>query len=151
MKRSAGPSVWRWVAAVLLAAMTLGAQAQMGPSKVKKFRVPEFDENGKKRSEIFGEEADMLPDGKIKITGLRIVLYDKDGVVVEGTLVAADCVFDRADKSAFSNSAVSMERDRMLITGKGLRWNAAGQHIEILNDVRVQLKGVKMWDKQERP
>lgn len=151
MKPLAGHSRWRWLALLLLATVAWGADQKMGATKVTKFRVPEFDENGKKRSEIFGDEAEMLADGKTKITGLRIIMYGKDGTEIEATLRAADCIFDRNDKSAFSNSAVSLERDHMVITGKGLRWNAEGQHIEILNDVRVELKGVKMWDKQEKP
>lgn len=150
MKRSAVHRAWRWVAAGVLLAMAVAAQAQIGPTRIEKFRVPDFDQSGKKRSEIFGDFADVLPDGKVRITGLRIVMYNDDGVTVEGTVVAAECIFNRADKSAFSNSAVSLQRDRMTITGKGLRWNAEGQHVEILNDVRVEMLGIRMWNKREK-
>ena len=140
------------VAAVLLGAGGVQAQqAQMAAKSILNFRVPEFDENGHKKSELFGDVADVLADGRVKITGLRIVMYDKDGVTVEGTVRAADCIFNRNDKSAFSNTAVSLQRNAMVVTGRGLRWISDGQHIEILNDVRVELKGVKMWNKLERP
>jgi hypothetical protein len=138
------------MAAVLLL-LAAGAGAQTLPRQIKDFRVPEFDANGLKKSEIFGNVADVLADDKIKITGLRIVLYEADGVTVEGTITAAECIFDRKNKSAFSNTAVSLARGSMVVTGKGLRWNSEGQHIEILNDVRVEMKGVKMWNKQEKP
>ncbi len=152
MKQSAVRNVWRWMAAALLV-LAAGVQAQTPalPQQIKNFRVPEFDANGLKKSEILGDLADVMADDKIKITGLRIVLYEKDGVTVEGTVNADQCIFDRKDKSAFSNTAVSLERGPMVITGKGLRWNSEGQHIEILNDVRVELRGIKMWNKQEKP
>lgn len=150
MKRSAVRSVRRWMAMAVLLASAVAAPAQMsGP--IKDFRVPEFDESGRKKSEIFGESAEVLADGKVRITGLRIVLYAKDGVTVEGTVVASECIFDRKDKSAFSNTPVSLRRDAMTISGKGMRWNAEGQHLEILNDVKVELLGVKMWNKKEKP
>jgi hypothetical protein len=148
--------------AVALLVLAAGAPAQTaapapagapaaGGQRILRFRVPEFDAKGMKKSEIFGDVADVLPDNKIKITGLRIVLYEKDGVTVEGTVTAAECIFDRKDKRAFSNTAVSLERGPMVVTGKGLRWNSDGQSIEILNNVRVEMKGVKMWNKQEKP
>lgn len=152
MKQSAVRNVWRWMAAVLLV-LAAGASAQTPalPSRILKFRVPDFDVNGLKKSEIFGDVADVLPDDKIKITGLKIVLYEKDGVTVEGTVNAAQCIFDRKTKSAFSNTEVSLNRGAMVVTGKGMRWNADGQHIEILNDVRVEMKGVRMWNQLEKP
>jgi len=142
-------------AAVLLGAVGVQAQqsqqSQVIARKILKFRVPDFDENGHKKSELFGDVADVLADGRVKITGLTIVMYDKDGVTVEGTMKAVDCIFDRNDKSAFSNTAVSLQRNVMIITGTGMRWKSDGQHIEILNDVRVELKGVKMWNKLGGP
>ena len=157
MKRSARCNACRWVlaAALLLGAGAVRAQqeqkAQVAVRTITDFRVPEFDENGHKKSELFGATADMMQDGRVKIKGLRIVMYDKDGVTVLGTVVAADCIFDKKDKSAFSNTAVSLQRNIMVVTGRGMRWNSDSQHIEILNDVRVELKGVKMWNQLEKP
>lgn len=157
MKRSAGRSRGRWILAAVLLLGAGAVRAQQSPSdqlvvrSIEHFRVPDFDENGRKKSELFGDLADMLKDGRVKIKGLRIVMYDKDGVTVAGTVTAADCIFDRKDKSAFSNTAVSLQRNIMVVTGRGMRWNSDAQHIEILNDVRVELKGVKMWNKLERP
>jgi lipopolysaccharide export system protein LptC len=125
------------------------ARGQM-PAKqvVEKFRVPEFDANGVKKSEIFGDRAELSADAPIQITGLKLYLY-KEGVV-DATITASQCIYDRKEKLAFSNGDVSIERGKMRITGKGFRWLAADQHITILNDVRVLLQGMPVWTKKEK-
>lgn len=144
-----------WVAALLLAGWMGASRAELpGPQFVEKFQVPEFDANGTKKSEIFGDRAEFLkdaagkPDGKVRITGLKIVIY-KEGIV-EGTLDSSDCIFDRKEKNAISNADVSIHRGNMLVTGKGFRWSSGTQRIEILNDVRVVLQGVPVWTKKEK-
>ncbi len=116
----------------------------VGP--IRDFRLPEFDANGKKKSEIFGDLAEPLDESRMKITGLRIVIF-KDGVP-EGTITAKDCIFDRKDKNALSNSEMSIDKGNMVVTGKGFRWNPDGQRLEILNNVRVVLKDAKIWAKE---
>lgn len=113
---------------------------------IKDFRLPEFDANGQKKSEIFGDLAEPLDESRMKITGLRIVLF-KDGVQ-EGIITAKDCIFDRKEKNALSNSEMSIEKGNMVVTGRGFRWNPDGQHLEILNNVRVVLKDAKIWAKE---
>lgn len=148
MKRC-GAVKTRWFhwAGVLLLAATAWAQKvppkAPGPQIIRDFRVPEFDENGVKKSEVVGERAEILPDGKVRIEGLRIVLF-REGQV-EATIVADQCTFDRKEKMAFSNSEVSIERGGMKVTGRGFRYSAAGQRIEILNQTRVVLKDISVW------
>ena len=145
-----------WALAVLLLAGPIGPAAAdlPAPQFVEKFQVPEFDVNGTKKSEIFGDRAEFLndsqgkPNGKVKITGLKIVIY-KEGSV-EGTLDSSECIFDRKEKNAISNADVSIHRGSMLVTGKGFRWFSGDQRIEILNDVRVVLQGVPVWIKKEK-
>ncbi len=115
---------------------------------IERFKVPEFDVNGVKKSEIFGERAVIPPDGKVKITGLKIFLFSQGEI--ETTISAAECTFDRAQKLAFSNGGVTIERGKMRVTGKGFRWASENQHIEILNSVRVVLQGMPVWQKKEK-
>lgn len=132
----------------LLLAGAFAARGQMPEIRpINDFRVPEFDANGEKKSEVLGDTAEFLPDGNIKITGLRIVIFK--GGVAEGALTSAQCTFDRRERKAFSNSEVRIERGDMVVTGKGFRWSAADQRIEILNRVCVELKGIKVWPKKE--
>ncbi len=139
-----------WILAAALACGTVPAVwAQVSKTQtIERFKVPEFDANGVKKSEIFGERAEIPPDGKVKITGLKIFLY-KDGEV-DATLSASECTFDRAQKLAFSNGDVTIERGKMKVTGKGFRWSSENQHIEILNAVHVVLQGMPMWQKKEK-
>jgi lipopolysaccharide export system protein LptC len=138
------------LAILLLVGWAAGARAQL-PATVKfvnKFRVPEFDEKGTKKSELLGDRAEMLDDGKVKITGLKILVY-RDGEL-EGTLDSEECIFDRKERNAASNAAVTIRRGDMLVTGKGFRWSSGNQRIEILNDVRVTLQGIPVWAKKEK-
>jgi hypothetical protein len=120
----------------------------MTPQTIHVFKLPEFDANGVKKSEVFGERADILTNGLVKITGLKIFLY-KEGEV-EATLTASECTFDRKEKLAFSNGDVMIVRGQMKVTGKGFRWASENQHIEILNETRVVLQGVPVWQKKEK-
>jgi hypothetical protein len=137
------------IAVVMVLAMGMVAQAQLpvGSSSTKTvisdFRVPEFDANGVKKSEVLGRQAEILPDGQVKITDLKILMF-KEGVV-EATILADECTFDRKEKSAFSNSAVSIDRGIMKVTGRGFRWSSVSQRIEILNESRVVLKNTSVW------
>jgi len=151
MKRYGADKWWGvlggWV--ILVLAMTVRAQLPPGPQIISDFRVPEFDENGVKKSEVFGRQAEILPDGQVKITDLKIVMF-KDGQV-EATILADQCTFDRKEKRAFSNSAVSIDRGgSMRVTGRGFRWSSVGQRIEILNESRVVLKNTSVWKEVER-
>ena len=139
---------WLGLAAMLLGMLAADARAQGIAGPIKEFRLPEYDDNGKLKSEILGEEAKMQPDGKIKITNLHLRMY-KAGVL-EATIWAAECLFDRNEKTAVSDTAVRLEKGRMTVSGIGLRWNGDQQHIEILSSVRVVLKDTKVWAKQEK-
>lgn len=143
MKRCDAARIGWMVVVGLALAGSAWAQKAPGPQIISDFRVPDFDENGVKKSEVVGDKAEILADGQVKITGLRIVMY-KDGQV-EATVVADQCTFDRKEKRAFSNSAVSIERGGMKVTGRGFRYASTGQRIEILNDARVVLKDTRIW------
>ena len=155
MKRFSGHKA-AWALTILLLAGPIGpARADLpGPQFVEKFQVPEFDANGVKKSEIFGDRAEFLkdsdgkPNGKVKINGLKILIY-KEGIV-EGTLDSPECIFDRKERNAISNAEVMIHRGSMVVTGKGFRWFSGDQRIEILNDVRVVLQGVPVWMKKEK-
>jgi hypothetical protein len=154
MKRFGVDNYWRMLAGVMFLALVAPGQAQLpvGSSTTKSiisdFRVPEFDANGVKKSEVVGTQAEILPDGQVKITGLKIVMF-KDGQI-EATILADQCTFDRKEKRAFSNSAVSIDRGSMRVTGRGFRWSSEGQRIEILNEARVVLKNTSVWKEVAR-
>lgn len=113
-------------------------------AEIRDFRVPEFDASGVLKSEIFGDLAKMLPDDRIAITGLRIIMYK--GKETDAILTAAHCTVDRRSKNAFSNAEMKIVRGNVTITGKGFRWSAENQRIEILNKFHMVMTGdVKVW------
>ncbi len=134
------------------ARMTIAQQLSgMENREIDDFRIPEFDANGVLKSEIFGKKAKMLAENKIRITGLQIVMYKKrleTGATneVEAVLSSEHCTVDQKSKDAFSNAEMKIVRNNIVITGKGFRWSAGNQRIEILNDFHMVMTGsVKVW------
>ena len=54
-------------------AAAAGGQSPDG-SAVKGFRLPEYDEEGRLKQQLYGETATFLPDGIIQLTGVKIEL-----------------------------------------------------------------------------
>ena len=132
------------VAATVLAWAATGSAQLQDMGEIRDFRVPEYDANGVLKSEIFGDVAKPLPDNKIAITGLRIVMYK--GKEPDAVLTAAHCTVDRKDKNAFSNAEMKIVHGNVTITGKGFRWSSENQRIEILNKFHMVMTGsVKVW------
>ena len=125
--------------------------AGMDDREIDDFRIPEFDANGMLKSEIFGKKAKMLADSKIRISGLQIIMYKKRLVAgatneVDAVLTSEHCTVDQKTKDAFSNAEMKIVRDDVVITGKGFRWSADKQRIEILNNFYMVMSGrVKVW------
>jgi lipopolysaccharide export system protein LptC len=123
----------------------------MEDREINDFRIPEFDANGVLKSEIFGQKAKILPENKIRITGLQIILYKKRLVAsssneVDAVLTSEHCTIDQKSKDAFSNAEMKIVRENVVITGKGFRWSAVNQRIEILNNFYMVMTGqVKVW------
>jgi len=104
------------------------------------FSVPEYDKNGNMTSQLFGDFAEFLPGGKVKISNLKIEFYD--GKKVEMRVTAPRCDYDQKDKSAESDSSVRIARDNMIVTGVGFRWNAKKEKLYIDSKAKVVLKNV---------
>jgi len=142
---------------LVLAFITCGTMAMaqqlagMEDREIDDFRIPEFDANGALKSEIFGKKARMLSDNKIRVTGLQIIMYKKrfdfsTTNVIDAVLSSEHCTVDQKTKDAFSNAEMKIVRDNVVITGKGFRWTADSQRIEILNNFHMVMTGrVKMW------
>jgi len=102
------------------------------------FRVPEYDAKGRLVYQILGSSAKWLSNGDIDVTNLRLEVY-RDGEV-DATVTTSQCLVNRAKGTATSEQAVRIERDDMIVTGIGFRFDAKTQKITIFSKVRLELK-----------
>ncbi len=102
------------------------------------FKYPEYDSQQRLKTMLTGAEARPQGEGLMRITGLRVETYDKDGAV-EMIVEAPDCLFDRINRTARSpgeleaRSANGMFR----VTGRGFEWNQGTGRLVITNDSRT--------------
>lgn len=102
------------------------------------FRVPDYDDQGNLRAQLYGEHAKMLEGGEVEITNLKIEMY-KDGKVAM-TVFSPHCIFNMDTRQARSESHVLIESGLMTIIGRGFTWSAAAGRFEILHESKVLVK-----------
>jgi hypothetical protein len=128
-------------AAVLLG-LALAVHGQGKDSQtLTSFRVPEFDDAGKMKSQIFGDYAEVMPNGVIKITKLTMEFYKGDEV--EMRVTAPKCIYDKDRGGAASESDVKIERENMEVTGTGFLWDGKKERLQIFTNTQVVLKEVR--------
>jgi len=106
--------------------------------EVSGFRVPDYDEKGQLRAQLYGEHAMMLEDGEVEITNLKIEMY-RDGEVVM-TVFSPHCFFNMDSRQAHSEGRVLIESGFMTVVGRGFTWSAKAGRFEILHDSKVLVK-----------
>jgi hypothetical protein len=128
-------------------ALTNAAAGAATNAPMENVRVPlEHWPDGKIKTQIVAAEARMPEEGgDLQASRIRIETYFEDGRP-ENLVMAQDCRLGKDRQSAKSEGSVHMERDGVLITGKGFVWNGEEQSIRILRDVRVVLQRNIRWD-----
>lgn len=109
-------------------------------------RVPEYNDDGSLKSEMFGDSARQLPDGLLEIVNLRINFYDKG--TLNGFVMTPRCIYNRDERVVFSNADVTMQQGDVLISGTGFRWYADKQNLEVMNRSCVIIKNTQLWAKR---
>jgi hypothetical protein len=130
--------VCRAILATMLLALAARAQQADTGQTITGFRVPEYDDNGKLKTELFGDTARVLPDGVIEITQLKIDVYNKGQV--DMTVTAPKCAYNQKEGLAKSDSDVRIARENMVVTGVGFTWTGQNERFEILSKAKVVLK-----------
>lgn len=105
------------------------------------FRVPEYDENGNLKSQIYGDFAKIRDNDQIEITNLKIEMY-RDGAI-DILVTAPHCIYDQKSNRAHSESRVRIARDNTVITGEHFSWDMKEQHFVILKNAKVVLKNLR--------
>jgi hypothetical protein len=125
----------------------VGAQDFGAGMEVSGFRVPDYDDKGELRAQLYGEHAKVLEDGEVEITNLKIDMY-KDGKVAM-TVFSPHCFFNMDTRQARSEGRVLIESGLMTIVGRGFAWSAEAGRFEILHDSKVLVKQAAKTDLKE--
>jgi hypothetical protein len=116
------------------------ASAQLGEQTMRGFEVPEFDRHNRLTSRLIGDFALLKADGMVDITGMRIEFYDEDESV-EMLVTADQCLYNRFNRDAKSDTAIRIARDNLIITGTGFDWSTESGQFLIHADAKVVLAG----------
>lgn len=131
-----------WALAAATAWGVLQAGAQLDVQTVSGFRVPQYDDEGNLKYQLFGELAKVLPDEVIEITGLKLEMYNKAGET-EARVTAPTCTYDKRQDRAGSRSDVRIAAEKMIITGTGFLWNSKNEQFQIFKNVKVVIKDAR--------
>jgi hypothetical protein len=126
---AAGAAMW----------LATAASAQLEGQAVKGFRLPEYDENGKLKQQLYGETATFLPDGVIQLTGLKIEIFRQGEVTAR--ITSPECAYDPNRKRAASKDHVRIVTEKAVLTGDGFAWNGENEQFQIFKNAKVTLDG----------
>lgn len=130
--------------AVLAAATFAQQPAQPGQPKVhtiRQFRLPDMDETGRVRGEIFGDSARVPEEGVIDITNMRLFIYGDNGTV-ELRISSPHCAYNRERNLAGSKSSVLIENKDFILSGEGYLCHMRRHRLEIMNKARLVLRSI---------
>ena len=132
---------WRraGIAAAVFLGLAAGAFAQLEGQTVKGFRLPEYDENGKLKQQLYGTTATFLQDGIIQLTGLKIEIFRKGEVTAR--VYSSLCAYDPKRKRAASKQHIRVVTEKAVLTGDGFAWNGETEQFQIFRNARVVLDG----------
>ena len=132
-----------WRRALLAAAISGGlaatACAQLEGQTVKGFRLPEYDEEGKLKQQLYGQTATFLQDGIIQLTGLKIEIFRKGEVTAR--VYSSLCAYDPKRKRAASKQHIRVVTEKAVLTGDGFAWNGETEQFQIFQNAKVTLDG----------
>jgi lipopolysaccharide transport protein LptA len=112
--------------------------AQEPGMEISGFRVPEYNAQGEMTSQLFGDRAEMLSGGEIKVSVLRVEFYQDDALFME--VSSPYCFYRRADKQARSDAPVFAKTDEIQLQGKGFLLEAADRTVHVLDETRVTIR-----------
>jgi len=138
--------LFRWLALLLVCSVAVAQDFGTG-MEVSGFRVPDYDDQGALRAQLYGGHAKVLEGGEVEITNLKIEMY-KDGKVAM-TVFSPHCFFNMDTRQARSEGRVLIESGLMTIVGRGFTWSAEAGRFEILHDSKVLVKQAAQADIKE--
>ena len=135
----------RWVGCLCIGVAILWADwavPQEG-AKLGNFLVPEFNEDGKKKSELIGESARVKAAGVVEISGFSMRFYDVGTTNIRMKVSAPSCIYNQIGQFAKSTSSVMIEGKNMVVTGEDFAWDGAQEVFKIFKNAKVVLRNMK--------
>jgi hypothetical protein len=161
MKRQA-PIQWewggrkRWLAVGLPCLVCVALLGQLPKDGIVRgaFRFPEYNKKNPARLDalVTGKGARTLPAGQVQLTEFRRESYTDEGRT-NLIIVATNCVFDPASRSARSSDGLRVQSGdgQLSIEGIGFIWRQTNLTLTISNSVRTVLKTASPRPTTEHP
>lgn len=102
------------------------------------FRVPEYDEENRLKSELSGDMARFVGEDEVHITNLKIETFKDDQVDTRAT--SPECIYYRSTRNVESESSIVLERENMVITGRDYFYDHVNNVFTIKRDAKVVIK-----------
>lgn len=116
------------------------AELPEGPLPISKLRMPiEFYESGAVKSQIEADFADIPDEGEVKASNVLAQTFAPDGTV-RVSLALENCVVDRGSNIVSSEAGIRLDRDDLVITGRGFEWRMDDEVVEIKNEAKVVMR-----------
>ena len=129
-------------ACVLWPAAPAPAQALANaPQVFNDFRLPEYDESGRIKTDVRGDQAVMHTNGVMEVTNVRVVFYEDGKPVIR--MSAPRCTYYAEKQVVESNSRVLIEHKEILISGVGFRCRLKDRQMKISSAAKVVLSRLK--------
>ena len=114
-------------------------QPDADASPVENLTLPiEHYDNGRVRAVLRAGRAMLGKSDLIWSWQVVVDLYDTDGRP-DGTVEAANCLYDRAGRRGYCPGDVRLVRTNATISGVGLYWSMADEHMRILSQPVVHM------------
>ena len=105
------------------------------------FRVPEYTDDGVKKSEITGNSAKIKAGGIVDIKDFKIEFYEADGETIKMAVKAPQCTYNQRGRIAKSPDNVRIENPKMVVTGEDFVWDGEREIFKIFKNAKVVIKG----------
>jgi len=94
--------------------------------------------DGKVKTELFAERAEVDIDGSISAGGVVMKRFAQDGTL-DVRIDSEKCFIDQESQRASSTNRVVLHRGGIVIKGDGFDWNGGDSKITITKNARVEL------------
>ncbi|MDX2108880.1 MAG: LPS export ABC transporter periplasmic protein LptC [Verrucomicrobiota bacterium] len=105
---------------------------------VKNFRLPYFNADGFREWDMQGETGQILPNDAVAITSMRVRIFNpKDGKTLQTTITSPQATVHPKSTQAQGKSAIRVEGQNFILTGKDWNWDGKAQKIRVRDDAKV--------------